>query len=220
MDVTTRIDAEVYPPALSPVPRARIFGKLFGQDLLHVALLIGLAVWFGNPMLLPTKFVKDPDIWWHLADTRILTTTHHFIHVEPYSLAGAGQPWINPEWLSELPYWLSYSLLGLRGIHLMVLLALCANLCFVYFRSASKSGHQQAALWTSALAFFLMTGNSGARTIVIAYLALSAEMAILEAAERGRKALLWLLPPLFCIWFNLHGSWIFGLGYLGLYLRL
>jgi hypothetical protein len=197
---------------------AGIFGKLFGQNLLNVALLIGLAVWIGNPMLLPAEFVKDPDIWWHLANARILTTTHHFIHIEPYSFSVAGQPWINPEWLSELPYWLGYSLLGLRGVHLVVLIALCANLCFVYFRSSWKSGHQQAALWTSVLAFFLMTGNSGARTIVIAYLALSAEMAILEAAERGRKSLLWLLPPLFCVWINLHGSWIFGLGFLGLYI--
>jgi hypothetical protein len=43
-------------------------------------------------------------------------------------------------------------------------------------------------------------------------------MAILEAAERGKKWLLWLLPPLFCLWINLHGSWLIGLGYFGLYI--
>jgi len=198
--------------------RSLIIGKLFGQDLLNIALLIGLAVWIANPVLLPAEFVHDPDIWWHLADARILTTTHHFIRVEPFSFAVAGQPWIDPEWLSELPYWAGYSLLGLRGVHLAALLGLCANLCFVYFRSSWRSRHQQAALWTSVLAFFLMTGNSGARTIVMAYLALNAEMAILEAAERGRKWPLWLLPPVFCVWINLHGSWIFGLAYLGLYI--
>ncbi len=204
-------------PDLASPLRSRIIGKLFGQDLLNLALILGMAVSIANPMLLPAEFVHDPDVWWHLADARILTTTHHFIHIEPYAFSVAGQPWINPEWLSELPYWIGYSRIGLRGIHLVVLLALFANLCFVYFRSSWKSRHQQAALWTTILAFFLMTGNSGARTIVIAYLALSAEMAILEASERGLKSLLWLLPPLFCLWINLHGSWIFGLGYLGLY---
>jgi hypothetical protein len=210
--VSTAAHPQAYPA------RSAIIARLFGQDLLNVALLIGMAVWIGNPMLLPAEFVRDPDIWWHLANARILTAAHHFIHIEPYAFSVAGQPWINPEWLSELPYWIGNSLLGLRGIHLVVLLALCANLCFVYFRSSWKSGHKQAAFWTSVLAFFLMTGNSGARTIVIAYLAFSAEMAILEAAERGRKSFLWLLPPLFCLWINLHGSWIFGVGYLGLYI--
>jgi hypothetical protein len=63
-----------------------------------------------------------------------------------------------------------------------------------------------------------MTVNDGPRTIVIAYLAMSAEMAILEAAERGKTHLLWLLPPLFCVWINLHGSWIIGMGLLALYI--
>jgi hypothetical protein len=64
----------------------------------------------------------------------------------------------------------------------------------------------------------LMTVNDGPRTILIAYLAMSAEMAILEAAERGKTHLLWLLPPLFCVWINLHASWPFGIGLLALYI--
>lgn len=169
-------------------------------------------------MLVPVEFTQDSDLWWHLADARILTTTHQFIRVEPYSFAVAGQRWIDPEWLAEIPYWAGYSWLGLRGIHLFALAGLCANLLFVYFRCVWKSRNRKAAFWLAILAFFLMTVNTGARTIVIAYLALSAEMAILEAAERGKQRLLWLLPPLFCLWINLHGSWLVGLGFLGLYM--
>jgi hypothetical protein len=47
---------------------------------------------------------------------------------------------------------------------------------------------------------------------------MSAELTIIETAERGKTNLLWLLPPLFCIWINLHGSWVIGLGLLILYL--
>jgi hypothetical protein len=196
---------------------ARFFHRCLGQDLLNVVLLVGLAVTIANATLLPNEFVKDSDLWWHLADARLLFTTHHFIRVEPYSFAVAGERWVDPEWLAETPYWLSYSTLGLRGIHLAALIGLCANLLFVYFRSSWKSHHKRAAFWTTVLAFFLMTINSGARTIVIAYLAMSTVMAIIEAAERGRKLLLWLLPPLFCLWINLHGSWLIGLGFFGLY---
>ncbi|MGO8757705.1 MAG: hypothetical protein ACLQG3_06235 [Terracidiphilus sp.] len=197
---------------------ARLFRRIFGQDLLNAMLLAGLVAAIAGPMLAPNDLVKDSDLWWHLADARILATTHHFIRVEPYSFAVAGERWVNPEWLAEMPYWLGYSSLGLRGIHLAALLGLWANLLFVYFRSSWKTQHRKAAFWTTVLAFFLMTVNGGARTIVVAYLALSAEMAILESAERGKKWLLWLLPPLFCLWINLHGSWLIGLGYFGLYI--
>ncbi len=195
-----------------------VFKGFWGQNFLNSALLIGMAVVLANAALLPKEFVEDSDLWWHLANARILTTTHHFIRLEPYSFALVGQRWTNPEWLAEMPYWLGYSFFGLRGIHLVALAGLCANLLFVYFRSSWKSHHKKASFWMAVLAFFLITVNAGARTIVFGYLAMSAEMAIIEAAERGRKSLVWLLPPLFCLWINLHGSWIIGLGFLGLFI--
>ena len=42
-------------------------------------------------------------------------------------------------------------------------------------------------------------------------------MMILERAERGEAGLLWFLPALFCLWVNLHGSWLIGIGLLVLY---
>jgi hypothetical protein len=185
---------------------------------MNTALLIFLAMALSGNLRRPTIQLRDPDIWWHLADARILSTTHHFIRVEPYSFTVAGETWINPEWLSEMPFWLGYRSLGLRGIYLVTVIGLCANLLFVYWRSYWKARHAGAAFWTAVLGFTLMTVNDGPRTILIAYLALSAEMAILEASERGKTHLLWLLPPLFCVWINLHGSWIIGLGLLALYI--
>jgi hypothetical protein len=202
----------------SKSPWESMFYRLFGANLLRCMLLIGFAVVMANSAFIPDEFTKDSDLWWHLADARILTTTHHFIRVEPYSFAVAGERWSNPEWLAEIPYWLGYSHLGLRGIHLAALMGLCGNLIFLYFRSCWKSRSNQAAFWTAVLAFFLMSINGGARTIVMAYLAMSAEMALIEGMERGRKWLVWFMPPLFCLWINLHGSWIFGIGFFGLYI--
>lgn len=166
----------------------------------------------------PDDLSRDPDIWWHLANARLLFATHHFLHADPYSFSLHAQPWVNPEWLAEAPYWLGYRWLGLAGVHLIAILALAANLLFVYFRSYARSRHISAAFWMAVLGFFLLAINAGARTIGLAYLALSAEMALLEAAENGRTRLLWLLPPLFCLWINLHGSWIIGLALFALYI--
>jgi hypothetical protein len=196
----------------------RAFNRIFARKTMYAALLMLWVLALTGNLGKPELQLRDPDIWWHLADARILTTTHHFIRVEPYSFTVAGERWINPEWLSEMPFWLGYRSLGLRGIFLVAVIGLCANLLFVYLRSYWRSRHAGAAFWTAVLGFTLMMVNDTPRTIVIAYLAMSAEMAMLEAAERGKTRLLWLLPPLFCVWINLHGSWIIGLGLLALYI--
>jgi hypothetical protein len=162
--------------------------------------------------------VRDPDLWWHLADARQLTSTHHFMTKEVNSFTVGGQPWVNPEWLAELPYWFGYQAMHLRGIYVIEWLMIGGNLVFMYWRGYRRSGHAGAAWWAAGLAFLLISVNSGPRTIAMAYIAMSAELGILEAAERGKTRALWLLPVLFCIWVNLHGSWLIGLALLVLYI--
>jgi hypothetical protein len=196
----------------------RIFNRIFTRHLMNMAILMVVPMLLAPTLNIARTLLVDPDIWWHLANARILCTAHHFIHVDPYSFTVIGQPWINWEWLSELPYWFSYQAFGLRGIYLITWLVLCANILFVYWRGYWKAGHAGAAFWAAGIGFVLMTVNSGPRTIAIAYLAMSAELAILEAAERGKTKLLWLLPPLFCVWINLHGIWFIGICLLVLYI--
>ena len=127
--------------------------------------------------------------------------------------------WINPEWLSELPVLVRLPGVGTQG-HLSCdrrgsLRQYSVRLLAKLSRKARYAG---AALGTAVLGFLMMIISAGPRTILVAYLALCAELAILEAMERGKTYLLWLLPPLFCVWINLHGSWIIGMGVLGLYI--
>ncbi len=196
----------------------RIAGLLFGRHLFNSTLLVLFCFALSGAIVSPTELIRDPDVWWHLANARLLFATHHFLRADPYSFTLHGQPWANPAWLGEVPYWLSYRWLGMRGVHLLAVLVLCANVLFVYFRSCAKSRHIVAAFWMAVPGIFLIAVNAGARTIGFAYLALSAEMALLEAAESGRHRLLWFLPPLFSLWINLHhGSWVVGLQLFALY---
>ena len=181
-------------------------------------LLLMLPMLVVPTLNLARTLLVDPDIWWHLADARFLLSTHHFIQTDPYSFSVIGQRWLNWEWLAELPFWFSYQAFGLRGIYLVTWLALGANVLFVYWRGCMLSRHAGAAFWAAGLGLFLMTVNAGPRTIAFAYLAMSAELAILEASERGKKNLLWFLPPLFCVWINLHGTWFIGIDLLALYI--
>lgn len=185
---------------------------------MNIALLMVIPMLIAPTLNFSRTLVVDPDIWWHLANARILMTTHHFIQTDPYSYIVAGQRWLNWEWGAELPYWFSYKAFGLRGIYLVTWLVFAANTLFLYWRGFRLSRNATASLWASALAIVLMTVNSGPRMIAIAYLAMSAELLILEEAEQGKRRLLWLLPALFCLWINLHGTWLIGIVLFGLYI--
>jgi len=209
--------AESRPAGAAPGGAVRIFNAIFSRHLMNAAIFMVLPMIFVSTLNMNGNLLYDPDIWWHLANARVLAIAHHFVHADIFSFTVAGRPWINWEWLSELVYWFSYRGLGLRGIYLLAWFSLCANIIFVYWRGFLVSRHRGAAFWAAGLAFLLMSVSSGPRCINLAYLAMSAEMGILEAAQRGNKLTLWLLPPLFLLWVNLHGIWFIGIAVLVLY---
>ena len=184
---------------------------------MDMAVLLMVTVVFSG-LRQPSHVLGDPDIWWHIANARTVTETHHFVHADAYSFTLHAERWVNPEWLSEMPYWLGYRSFGLVGIYLVTGLLVSSNVLFLYWRSYFKSRSAGVALWVAALGFVLMVVNANSRTILVAYIALGIELAILEALEKGNARWLWALPPLFCIWINLHGSWIIGLALLVVYI--
>jgi hypothetical protein len=59
------------------------------------------------------------------------------------------------------------------------------------------------------LAIFLGVVSIGPRTLLFGWLCMVGLLLVLDRFQRTGKGL-WLLPPLFALWINLHGSWIFG----------
>ena len=190
MDSTSAIESPAHTEdaVVTTSPMLRIFNRIFSRHLMNIAILMVLPVIFTVTLNPTLECMRDPDIWWHLADARQLTSTHHFMTTETNSFTVGGQPWVNPEWLAELPYWFSYQALHLRGIYLVEWLMICANLVFMYWRGYRRSGHAGAAWWAAGLAFLLISVNSGPRTIAMAYVAMSSELAILELRNEERHA--------------------------------
>ncbi len=200
----------------APVARTPLLNRIFGRSLMDMAILLLITVILTG-LRQPEGLLNDPDLWWHIASGRIVDQTHHFIHTEPYSFTVAGQPWIDPEWLSGLIYWLTYKHLGLVGIYVVAAICVLGNVFLVYARSCKRGASGPAAFWLSAVGVLLMSVNASARMIVFGYILLSLEMAIIEHEQRGPTRLIWLLPPLFCLWINLHGSWLIGISVFVLY---
>jgi hypothetical protein len=60
------------------------------------------------------------------------------------------------------------------------------------------------------LAVFLGIVSIGPRPLLFGWLCMVGLLVVLDHFQRTGKGL-WLLPPLFAVWINLHGSWVFGL---------
>src|SRR2546425_804624 len=58
----------------------------------------------------------DPDLWWHLADGRLMVATGSIPHVDVYSFSAAGHPWVMHEWLADLAMYLLYQAGGLSWL--------------------------------------------------------------------------------------------------------
>src|SRR5690349_3362028 len=108
-------------PALAGVLR-RFTSAVVLRSLLFVAIFSLAAV----PPL-------DPDLWWHLANGRLIATTASIPHVDLYSFSAAGQPWVMHEWLADLGM---YGLYQLGGLPLLVatgaLVVTAAALCLYH----------------------------------------------------------------------------------------
>jgi hypothetical protein len=166
--------------------------------------------------LLTPKTVADPDIWWHLRDAEWQLGAHAFLRADVFSYTVRGTPWMNHEWLAELPFYFGWRMLGATGLFLVELAALEAIFLGVFWLAYRRSRSPMAALAVSSIGALLATVSFGPRTLLFGWLCLVAELLILERFQRRANAV-WLLPPLFAVWVNLHGSWLIGMAVLGIF---
>jgi hypothetical protein len=155
--------------------------------------------------------VADPDIWWHLHNADFLIHSHRLPRYDMYSFSVPGHPWINHEWLSDLPYYFAWKAFGLRGIDALAISLLSLIYLGVLYLSYQECSNYKAAVLATSYAIFLGRVSFGPRTILFGYLYLVVLLIILQRLRLKGHAPLWLIPPLFGLWVNTHGSWSLGM---------
>jgi hypothetical protein len=154
--------------------------------------------------------IGEPDIWWHLRNAADLFQYHSFPRVDTYSFGAAGSPRLGFEWLSEIPFFLAFKAMGLQGLLTVYFAVLVLIYVGVYYRSCRAGADCKDATVTTLLAVFLGIVSIGPRPLLFGWLCMVGLLVVLDHFQRTGKGL-WLLPPLFAVWINLHGSWVFGL---------
>src|SRR6266700_3877302 len=85
-----------------------------GTSFLAVLIMIVIGVQFIFMMYKPD--LNDPDVWWHMRNAQYLFQHHQLPRQDTYSFTVVGHPWINHEWLSDIPFYLAYRAFGLIGV--------------------------------------------------------------------------------------------------------
>ena len=196
-------------PSESVSPRAvaswkRLATTVFSFPVMCMFLLAGLIFAYS------ARGIAEPDIWWHLRNAQQLFVQHSFPRVDTYSFTAAGSPWLNFEWLSDIPYFLAFKTGGLKGILVVYYALLVLIFITVYYRALHAGADCKNATVATVMAIFLGIGGMGPRTFLFGWLCMSGLLLILDRFQRTGRGL-WLLPPLFALWINLHGSWAFGI---------
>jgi hypothetical protein len=190
----------------------RIFGKVFSFPV-ALGFIVALWVFLGAGYT-----VWDPDIWWHLRNVQYLFAHHRFPAADMYSFTVAGHPWMNHEWLAEIPYYVAWRVDGVRGLYALFLSLLILIQLGIFYWASRESGNMKGAFLVSCLSVFLTIVSFGPRTILFGYILIILLLLILSRYRSTGRAPLWVLPPMFCLWINTHGSWLLGLILIGNYI--
>lgn len=198
-------------------PRVRKMER--GTILGFPAIFAGVVVAFV--FVLSVRPMAEQDIGWHLRNAQYFFQHGSFVRHDMYSYTTYGAPWINHEWLAEIPFYLAWQKLGDRGLYAVTLLTLEVIFLGVYLLSYRYCRDEKAACLVTVAGVLLGTVSFGPRTLLLGWVLLVAELLILQRYVQQRQSrgsaktiagvtIPWFLPPIFLVWVNTHGSWLIG----------
>jgi hypothetical protein len=199
-------------PAIPANKAARSTSKLLEALKWAVSFPAMLGAFLIGRVFCATRdFGVDPDVWWHIKIGQDLLRTHHWPNTDPYSFTVAGTPWIAFEWLGDVAIGF-VGKFGLRALDGLLILLGGAIAIALYYYASLCAKNSKAGFASATIVSIFAIGNFNLRPQMFGFLFLVITLIVLEHFRQGRPKALWILPPLFLIWINAHGSWIIGLG--------
>ncbi len=186
-------------------PRTGVLRRTFSFPVMVSTLLAVLGV-----LTVRSRF-DDPDMWWHLRTGQIVWTTHTIPTTDVFSFTTGHHALVPQEWLSQTLIYGAYRFDAYAGLMLWLCFFTAAiliagyALCSIYAQNAKVSFLGAMTIW------FFATVGLAVRPQMIGYLLLILELLLLHLGRTRSPRWFFLLPPLFAIWVNCHGSFFLGL---------
>ncbi|MEA1909722.1 MAG: hypothetical protein U9M89_01700 [Patescibacteria group bacterium] len=168
-------------------------------------------------VIIMVRLPTDPDLGWHIRNGEDILK-YGVPQGDLYSHTMFGYPWISHEWLTDVFLYLSEQYLGF--ILLGVIFAVIATASYLIAASTTKARLEIIVL-TALTAGVIAMPFSGIRVQVITWLGLALVSFLLwRWYEEPKKYSLYYLIPLMLIWVNLHGGFLIGLIFVGVFFVL
>jgi hypothetical protein len=174
---------------------------------------------FVHLVLLGFFQVSSLDTWFHLKEGELYVTTWSLPSQDPFAFTTAGREWIKYSWLSDVFFYLIYTAAGFPGLVLLRLILLFAIVWLLYRLLRQCGLHPVAAILLVFVASLALRFRLFIRPEIITFVLLLVTLAVLFRLQAGPPWVAYTLVPLFVVWVNVHGSYVFGLGLPGLVLR-
>lgn len=159
----------------------------------------------------------DSDLGWHLKYGEYFFTHFQILRENIFSQMMQGYPWVNSSWAIDL---FTYSVFRLSGfVGLSVMGAAVITSTIYLFSSLFKTGFWTKVLLLPLILYFespLFEVSFRGQLLSLLFMAILFK--ILSLFEKGKTNAVYLLVPLFILWSNLHGEFLFGLALLGIWL--
>lgn len=158
----------------------------------------------------------DPDFFGYLAYGRLFVQRGSLAGPDPFAYTSHGFHWVSFEYLAQIVFWVTYDHFGPIGLIALKCVVGAGVLAFV--RSAVRLSTRDPYIWTPV---FLLVALTLVRYFLFrpqlfTFLFFAIFVAIVFRFVIAGRAALWCLPLLTCIWANLHGGFVAGLGALAL----
>jgi len=168
---------------------------------------LATAILFVGLFAMAVRAPVDTDTWWHLQAGRQTLEGGHILQTDLFSHTRYGSPWVNHSWLSQvILYWL-FDHFAYAGLGLWMGAVVTAAFALVYLQMEGDP-------FTRAFILVLAAATSAviwvARPQLLSFLLTAAVAYVLHLFKRRQVNRLWLLPPLFVLWVNLHAGYALG----------
>jgi hypothetical protein len=159
--------------------------------------------------------IEDPDIWWHLRTGQWIVAHGHVPIEDPFSIFGAGKPWIAYSWLFEILVYGLHRYFGLTGLvaFTVTMSLIVAVTIHLLLRRARLPFVAEVLLL--AVIFASLKPLLSPRPWLFSILFTAIELILIVNLRCSWKRLPTLvLPMLFVLWANLHIQFVYGLAIL------
>jgi len=168
---------------------------------------LAAAILFVGIFAMAVRAPADTDTWWHLQAGRVTLEQGRILQTDIFSHTRYGSPWVNHSWLSQIVLFLLFDTFSYAGLGLWMAAVVTGAFVLVYLQ-------MEGDVFSRAFIVVLAAATSAviwsARPQLFSLLLTGAVAYVLYLFKWQDINRLWLLPPIFILWVNLHAGYALG----------